>query len=318
MIDNQTGHGVDKLAKFLDNAATPATKPGVASVFYIEHKAEIIFALIFSVAALFVVEVVKHPIKKIWVKVSRRFNVNKIKSVLKGVKALHEAEIERSMKSNYDGPVPTHFIVDAVKKHNAFTTATRVHFSDYFGKYHVWRRLNLFPVLNGEETFFDEMCSNMSKEIDFRGINLALSLKKDTNRLFAKEFLENFPPKIKNHTLIYDEKTSMGSGDHYSTVKYGEGESLEGTNVLILESLFIFPEPIMETIKEIRRQGANVNGLVILFDGSGGSVDFASFGLKPEDIIVGCRVDLKLFTHETCDCKKKSKSKLKVLRYDEY
>lgn len=86
--------------------------------------------------------------------------------------------------------------------------------------------------------------------------------------------------------------------------------------MILLESLLIFPETILESIKWIQNEGAKVRNVVILFDASGQFTDFISCGLKPENVIIGCFIDLKLSLASNCKCN--NESKLNILRYDKY
>ncbi len=98
--------------------------------------------------------------------------------------------------------------------------------------------------------------------------------------------------------------------------KYEIGESLAGTNVILIESLLIFPETVLDAIKWIKKQGSNVKYVVILFDASGQFTKFESCGIRSENVIIGAAIDLKLYLISRCECK--DKVKLKVLEYDKY
>jgi hypothetical protein len=282
---------------------------------WVEHKPEII-AFIFAILAAIILEIAKRPIRKSWQRV-RRF-INKQRN--KKERTLHETEISNSIKSNFTASVPPRFVVDAIKKHGALTTNDAVHYTDAVEKrYHVLRRLRILPLINGAETFFRETCREMASAFVHDDTDLLfLSLKKETNEIFANEFVgKNWPGRIKWHEVIYKERRKglWSRGEVMRTFKYEDGDSLEGTKVILLEALLVFPETLTATIEWLKKQGAMIKGIAILFNGADPQIDFQACGISPDNVSIGWFVDLKIFSANNCECKNK---RLKVLTYNDY
>lgn len=272
---------------------------------------DIWIALIFAGIAAIIAEIVKHPFRNLFRKLYHKFFSNKLQKLVKRImnrgEQVLQAAVRDSVDSKFEAQVPKKYIIDAITKHNALITNQRFHYSNLSKQYHLQRKFKLLPILNGDEAFFREMCDALSSKIDFESIDLILYAKKETNRLFAKEFARNPPGRIKNHSLIYKEG---------GQIEYQEGESLEGENIILLESLLIFPETILETIKWLQGQRANVRGVIILFNGSGTLTDFSSCGINQTNVIISSSIDLKLSLANECNCS--NKTKLKILKYNEY
>lgn len=280
----------------------------------VEHKSELI-AVILAIVAAIIVEIAKRPVRKSW-RILRRF-INKRRN--KKERALHETETSNSIRSNFTASVPLKFVVDAIKKHKALTINDRLHYTDVEKRYHVLRRLRILPLINGAETFFRETCREMASGLVHDNTDfLFLSLKKETNEIFANEFVgKNWPGRIKWHQVVYKERRGglWSGGKVTRTFKYEEGDSLEGTKVILLEALLVFPGTLTATIEWLKNQGAMINGVVILFNGADPEIDFQTCGISPDNVSVGWSVDLKIFSANNCGCKNK---RLKVLTYNDY
>lgn len=244
--------------------------------------------------------------------------IQKLRRILRkrGEETLHEAVVLNSISSNYADKVPPRFIANAISKHGAITINKRFHYRDPSKIYHARRRFKLFPILNGDETFFSEICKVMSEQIDFNEINLTLFIKKEANKLFAQKFAGNYPSRIRAHELLYKEKRKWFMSDFHPEFDYEAGESLEGTNVILLESLLVFPEPLFQTIRWIRDKGANIKKVIILFDATHSLSDFDDCGINLQDVIIGIPIDLEVELSAACKCS--GKSNTTILKYDDY
>lgn len=286
-------------------------------LFFNEHRWEIIFAAIFAVIALLVWEIFRHPFSKMY----RKFVSPKLSKACKKIKnrgeeVIHEAEILNSIQSHFADKVPPQYIADAIKKHNSLSINRRFHYADISKKYHIFRRFKLFPILNGDEAFFTEICRAMSEGINFRDVNLTLCIKKGPNNLFARKFSDNYPGRIRAHALTLKENKKFFKKEPRREIAYEEGDALVGTNVILLESLLIFPETIIEHIKWVHEQGAHIKKVVILFNGTNSPIDLSACGISAEDVIIGVSVNLGFASAESCRCH--GKGRLKILKYNEY
>ncbi|KJU87074.1 hypothetical protein MBAV_000726 [Candidatus Magnetobacterium bavaricum] len=238
-------------------------------------------------------------------KIKKIFTVNE--------QVLHRAAIEKSITSNFESQVQCKSIAHAINKHKSLTTSKKFHYSDLSERYHFFHRLQLLPILNGDEAFFTEMCDAISERIDFKNIHFTLHIKKNQNNSFAIKLSDNYPGKIKSYALIYKEKADK---DTDKRIKYEKGESLKGVNVILLESLLIVAETIIEIIEWIKMQGATIRNVVILFNATNNMLDLSAYGIDQKDVIIGATIDLRVVKKEFCTCK--DKGKLKPLNYDEY
>jgi hypothetical protein len=281
-----------------------------------KHKWEIIFAFAFELIAYFTFDKIKellsslHPfVLMLIVFLIAPFLVsiivNKIKKI--GEQTFHEKEIKNSIRSNYYQDILPMFLTEAVKKHNALIKNNSFHYQNMSGKYHVRRRFKLLPITL--ESVFPIMCKCISSKCDLNDVDCIISIDKESNRLFVHNFSNNCPRGIKTHYLFYDEDNSR--------IKYTESESLEGVKVILLESLIIFPEPIIAAINLIKEQRAILKNIVILFDSSSAVFDLASCGIEKEDVIIANSIDLKLSLTNDCGCDINT-VKLKTLKYNEY
>lgn len=266
---------------------------------------------------LWVIEIFLHPVRWFY----NRYLKKHIQRLLRkfrarGEETLHEATVLGLLTSNYAAKVPPQFIANAISKHGAITTNNRFHYTDPSQTYHAYRRFKLFPILNGDETFFSEMCKAMSEQIIFSEINLTLFIRKEANRLFAQKFAENYPKRIRAHELIYREKGKCFTRAIHPEFDYEAGESLEGTNVVLLESLLVFPETLLQTISWVRGKGANVKKVVILFDATHSLTDFGACGINLQDVIIGTSLNLEVYSATTCKCS--GQAKTNTLKYNEY
>ncbi len=283
--------------------------------FFSEHFWEIIFA--FPAAVL--VEIFLRPIRKLY----KRFFSEKIQNFIKTRKrnreeTLHETEISKSINSYFDSAAPSRYIVGAIKNHNSLSQNRRFHYTDISKKYHLCREFKLKQTIaDGTEIFFEEICTAIADKVSFNNTDIVLFLEKDTNGLFAREFAKNHVGNIKSHSIIYKEERGWFNKKVKRNYKYEIGESLVGTDVILIESLLIFPETVLDTIEWIKSKGANVKNVVILFDATGQIVDdFGYCKIGSENAILGASIDLKLSSVSNCKCK--DKVKLKVLKYDKY
>ena len=274
------------------------------ATFWELHRYEITFAAIFAVIVLVVWEVVQQPFRKIYKRfLSKPFQ--RLNRRIKGIEVLRGTAVDSSINSHFGDQVS--YIVNAIEKHDALVKGKRFHYKDEKGRYHLERKFNLWPLLNGAENFFPILCDSMSRRLSFAEIDLIALVDKGTNNLFQREFAKNAPRRIK----ILDLSCSKNSENSF---EYHGDESLEGRNVIFLESLVVFPDLFLDSVKWVQRQGANIKKFVILFDGSGSLLDFNSCGIKVEDVIIGSFIDLKLTKAEECKCGKE----LRNLRYFEY
>lgn len=235
---------------------------------------------------------------------------------------LNEKEITDSIKSNFESVAPSEYIVDAIKKHHALYKNKHFHYKDISKKYHLCREFKLKQTIaDGTETFFEKICEAMAKKVNFDDISLVLYLQKDTNGLFANELAKNHIGGIKSHPIMYSEKRGMFKRLFSKNVKrnfdYQIGESLSGLNVILIESLLIFPETVLSTIQWLKSKGANVKNVVILFDATEKITDFESCEEELKNgIMKGVDIDLKSSSVSNCECK--DKVRLKVIKYDKY
>ena len=229
----------------------------------------------------------------------------------------NETEITGSIKSNFEIAAPPEYIVGAIKKHKALYTNTHFHYTDISKQYHLCREFKLKQTIaNGTETFFEKICEAMAKKINFENIALVLYLEKDTNGLFARELDRHHIGNIKSHPIVYSEKRRWFNKNVKRDFEYEVGESLSGTNVILIESLLIFPETVLSTIQWLKNKGANVRNIVILFDATEKLTDFGSCGIDRKNVITGIYIDLMLDFKSKHKCSDKLRSK--VLKYDNY
>ncbi len=206
-----------------------------------------------------------------------------------------------------------------MKKNKALYKNTHFHYTDISKQYHLCREFKLKQTIaNGTETFFEKICEAMAKELNFENINLVLYLEKDTNGLFARELDRHHIGDIKSHPIVYSEKRRwFGLSKKVNrNCKYEIGESLSGLNVILIESLLIFPETVLSTIQWLKSKGANVKNVVILFDATNKITDFGSCEEELKNGIRGVDTDLKSSSVSNCECR--DKVGLKVIKYDKY
>jgi|GEM_PF-6254435 len=276
------------------------------------HFWEIIFAFIFAVVAGVFFEILKKPAKRSKLLGKVQNIVKKIRT--RGRRFVPESSILNSINTNFNNSVSNKLISDAIYKHHSLYINEKHHYADVEKKYHAQRRFLICSTVNGDEFFFRELCREMAAKLHKKEIPLFLSLKKESNRIFAQEFVgNNFPGRIKWHSINCYEKRK---GWPFNTVerefKYEEGDTLDGLKIILLESFLLFPDTIIEAIKWVQNQGASVEGIIVLFDGSGGQLDFSSCGFNPDDVIIGCFIDLKTVLAQHCACK----NGIKVLKYN--
>ena len=249
-------------------------------------------------------------------KIQQRIN----KRILTNERTLNEIAISKSIKSNYPREVPVPYIVDPIVKQKVFTTNERIHYTDIEKKYHVFRKIELLPLLDGTNTFFNELCKAMASSLQFEEDSsfLLLYLNKETNKLFSHVFSSIGGHNIKCQNITFKERRGIWSlFKKKRAFGYGEvnSESLEGTKVILLEALLIFPETLTEAVEWLKSKGATIIGIVVLFDGSGTLSDFSTCIENTNNVIKGVSIDLKIFRANECNCNNK---RLKVLTYSKY
>ncbi|MFH1097137.1 MAG: hypothetical protein ABH886_03695 [Candidatus Desantisbacteria bacterium] len=281
------------------------------------HHIEIIWAAVFAVIFGFLWEWFLHPyIKKVEIFIKLKKIIEKFWK--RGNTTFHEVEIANSIKSNYPKEVPEHFIVDAIQKHNALTTNSRFHYQSFDKSYHACRFLTILPIIDGDELFFREICKAMAMDCNSVEVDMFLSIKKPTNKIFPYEFVSHWPRCIPSHSISCHEKKLpfWKGGDYLVEFEYEEGKSLEGVKVILLESFLLFPPTVQQAIKWLREQGAIVQKVVIFFDGMRDPACFDSYGIRQTDIMVGCSVNMKVTKLGDCHCK--NKNKVRLLKYQKY
>ena len=277
--------------------------------FYEHHRWEIFFAGIFAIPLAYLADF-------LWVGVSLLIlAVLLIESILRlrrralGEVALNSREIRNSIQSHHV-KVEKEIIAGPIERKKVLTENRRFHYRNPSGSHHVMRRLRLWPLLDGSQSFFPLLCKEMPEGFDFAGIDIILYIEKETNELFQYQFgFENCYQRTKSFRLVYNEQGTP-------RVKCLEREILQGAEVILLESLLIFPETLVETIRWIKEQGAIIRKVFVLFDATGQLIDFDACGIPREDVIIGCRIDLKVKDAATCGCK--DGAKLKPLTYFDY
>lgn len=275
---------------------------------YHEHLVE---AIVLAIIAALAIEFFKKPFRTLYKKIiGRKIDSYKKKRKLRIEIPLHETEILQSIKTNANPAVSPEIIAGSIKKHNALIVPKRFHYTDPTGKYHLCRKFNLLVLLNGEEVLVDTICkkmySTLSSTVQFSNIAFTLSLRKETNKFFSsKIFAKNCTQRTRNHFLDY-----MEDGE----IQYNDGDSIEGTSVVLLESFVISPEIIKSTILKIQKLGGKVEGIVILFCDTSLDIDFSSCRIKQENVIIANFIDLKLSEVRNTTCFKATKR----LKYSDY
>lgn len=259
-------------------------------------------------------------LKYIWKKINNKLQKITNKRILTNERPLNEIAISKSIKSNYPREVPLPYIIDPIVKQKVFTTNERIHYTDIEKKYHVFRKIELLPLLDGTNTFFKELCKAMALSLQLEEDSnfLLLSLNKETNKLFSQVFSTFGGHNIKCQNITYKEGGWILSLFNKKKRSFGYGEvnseSLEGTKVILLEALLIFPEILTEAVEWLKSKGATIIGIVILFDGSG-TLSNSTCIENTNNVIKGVSIDLKIFRANECNCNNK---RLKALTYSNY
>lgn len=280
-----------------------------------EHKTERIYAIIVGIVLGIPLAIAAEYFTKAWSRLWK-WIYKKIKRVLRKPTryqeyTVQENEVNTSLRNCL---IDKQRIVYTIVRHQALVQSMAFHYADTAKNYHTRRKLNLFPVLDGGDGFFRELCQALIPAIDTNNTDLILYNKKATNELFANEFGRNFLKITKQHSLIHTEKKNFFKSSVERKIDYESGESLDGVRVVLIESLFVFPDTLTETIRWLRTQGAQVTKVVILFDGSGMGPNYDFLGIRSADVVVGCRIDLKMMPAAQCDCR--NKILIKPIKYD--
>lgn len=278
-----------------------------------EHLYEIIFAVLFGI------------LYELWEKNWKKFKFTryihtKFMQFFRGnEKFIQRTEINNTTKSNFSIDVPHKQIAAGIECRKALVAIENYYYTNQYKKYGAQKLLKVLQLLNGENAFLNEICQAMSACLPHNGIDLCLSLQKETNRLFSTEFARNLPGRVRSHTLVYDEKiTHFWQGRSFCDpeIKYEQGESLQGAKVILLESLLLFPESLKQTIQWLTSQGATILKVVILFDGLGDSDFFPTCGITKNDVIIASSIELGV--RALASPSSPQARRLKVLKYGEY
>lgn len=270
-------------------------------------------------------------------------------------KIIQRNEIDKTTKSKFHPTVPHNQIAAVIELHKALVTRAPFYYTNRYRNYRTQRLLKVLQLLNGQDSFFSELCQAMSASLPSNGFDLCLSLQKETNRLFASEFARNLLGRVRSHSIVYDEKrmpfwrflfevlrnfwrflfevarnlldrershrrkefTFWPSGRRHPKLKYEQGDSLQGVKVILLESFLLFPESLMQTIEWLTSEGAIISKVVILFASTEDQALFSSCGIEVADVIVGCSIDLGL-TASLTDTPPQPTGRPIVLKYCKY
>jgi hypothetical protein len=191
------------------------------------------------------------------------------------------------------------------------------HYSDIGNYYHLWRWINVLSFLNSPNLALDEMMQHVLEKIKPVGINLVLCTPKGSN-LFIVGILGNTvfqgrKEKTLFHNVLYNE---FEENDIIKrVVKYEDGDSLSGKKIILIETLLIFPEPLKEIIREIKRQGGIIKKVIILFNGCLTMPSLSTLGICDDDILVAWNINLKISTYGRCSSCKPPIEKLLYQNY---
>jgi hypothetical protein len=160
----------------------------------------------------------------------------------------------------------------------------------------------------------EQLFEKLSSQIDISKISLTLSLGKEINDLFSKKLFTNLNSSSYggNHKLIFEELET-------DQIQYIGSTSINGANVIFVESLLLFPWTIETALGWLRDQGANILGVIILFDASIEQVNYASFGIDPQNVFIGCSINMDMSETSNCKCIASDNSiDCRILKYNQY
>lgn len=271
-----------------------------------------IYALFFAILAYFFLEKTKcgrgltRWVLSIGSKFQKRINAER---------NLSKPEVIEAIRSNFPDQIPNTFVTDPVSKNNALTWNKKWVYTDTENNYLFDRYFSVFPLINGNETFYREACECLASafvNIDTSNKFLFVYLDKETNRLFKAEFVgQHFPGKVQCHPIICNESRTAPRFN----LKYEKGESLAGCRIVLLECYVLVPEVITATITWLQDQGAVVEGVAILFMGAEGYFNDNACGVNRDNVRIEYFVDLKISKFSEI---KQRRKKLKILTYSDY
>ncbi len=103
-------------------------------------------------------------------------------------------------------------------------------------------------------------------------------------------------------------------------VKEQEGKPPHvGERVLVVESLFISPQPTERLLTYLKQSQVEVVGIAVLWDAGSNNFDFKSNNIDNSNLVSVITVDVGLDHENSCDCRKYMHPQFwPVLKYDNY
>jgi len=141
-------------------------------------------------------------------------------------------------------------------------------------------------------------------------INKASVWNPGASKLFAMELFQNRTRstfQIKD--INYDNSTGRIKLDGL------DFKDIRGKKIIIVESLLIFPRVMISVIDWLVDQGAIIECVVILIDGSMGE-SYSVYKHGTLNVIIGASVDLGLRVRRDCKCP--LNAEVKIVDYKEY
>lgn len=276
------------------------------------HAIEIIFAIIFAIIFGIIVELYKFREKlKKRDKSLTQYYREKLKRLFDSdrPKKINTREIERSISTQIN-KLDRESTVFSIDKKGVLSNKDKSHYE--VDGYHFERFLNVLPVLDGDEQFFVQACRSIGDILRTSEIDCILYLEKDTDSLFCREVInQSLPDRTKVYSLGYKNQPKAPK------VVYRENDALEGQNVAVVTALALSDKPLVALSDFVRKQGAQLEGVAILFDAIYDLVDLKS--LLNTKVISAIYIDLKSYNSESGCCKLCStKSIINRLGFNDY